>query len=39
MTGDDSNDGLTPATAFRTIAAGAAHASYGITVYIEGGTY
>jgi parallel beta-helix repeat protein len=37
--GSDSNNGLTASTAFRTLAAACAHATYGMTVYIGAGTY
>jgi parallel beta-helix repeat protein len=39
VTGDDLNDGLTPATALRTITAAAAKAVPGARIYVGGGTY
>ncbi len=37
--GDDDDDGLTPATAFETIEEAADHAGPGDTIYVGGGTY
>ncbi len=37
--GSDSNDGRTPGTPFQSIATALGHVSYGLSVYLEAGTY